>query len=52
LGLHDTATFGTSLDTYGIVDVDSNRRLGLELLRLRNEPGSSSIDFAFPTQVR
>ena len=51
LGLHETANFGTALDSYGMVSVQGNN-LSVELLRLKPAGVSGSIDFAAPTKVR
>lgn len=48
LGLHETANYGTALDSYGIVQLRGN--VLAEILRLR--PAGAGIDFAAPTLVR
>ena len=48
LGLHDTSTFGTSPDSYGVVEVHGSAIVDLLRLRVPN----NSIDFAMPTAVR
>lgn len=53
LGLHDTASFGTSLNTYGVVQLETEQSgavLG-ELVRFRMFP-NGLVDFAAPTAVR
>ncbi|MCB0360432.1 MAG: hypothetical protein KDD44_12375, partial [Bdellovibrionales bacterium] len=48
-GLHETANYGTSPDSYGLVAVDGAPVVA-EVLRLRPSP-TSGFDFAFPTPV-
>ncbi|MCC6221790.1 MAG: hypothetical protein IT291_11175, partial [Deltaproteobacteria bacterium] len=50
LGLHETSSFATSVDTYGSVKVEGSNLL-TGLLRLRPTQ-SGGIDFAAPTAVR
>ena len=49
LGLHETSTYGTSTDMYGMVDVEGSG-LSAELLRIK--PMIGGVDFAMPTKVR
>ena len=54
LGLHDGSVYGTSPDTYGVVEVQipPSASLFSELLRLRMDSTTGQVDFAFPTEVR
>ena len=53
LGLHDTGTFGTTLNTYGVAQLEtaSGGAVMSELVRFRTL-SSGALDFAAPTAVR
>jgi plastocyanin len=53
LGLHQTTVFGTTLDSYGRVEItpQSGGMLNSELLRLRPD-ANGGVDFAAPTLLR
>jgi hypothetical protein len=50
LGIHEYTNYGTTADTYGLVDVQGTQLL-TELLRIRPTT-AGTIDFAAPTKVR
>ncbi len=53
LEIHDSSLFGTAPNTYNFLSVTpSAAGVGAELVRLKRNSGSDSIDFAFPTLVR
>lgn len=53
LGLHESQTYGTYSNTYGVVSVEAanSAHLIAQLLRVRNA-SDGQVDFAFPTEVR
>lgn len=54
LGLHETTTYGTAVNSYGpfVLTFPAGRKVQSELLRLRIDPSTGAVDFAAPTAVR
>jgi len=54
LGLHEFDVYGTTANSYGVIEIapsGSNKIFG-ELLRLKPGEISGAVDFAAPTEVR
>ena len=52
VGLHDTTTYGTSLDSFGLVTIEGQSLL-TDLLRIRSATNSNGdSDYIFPTEMR
>ena len=54
LELHETSTYGTEVDTYGVVTINttSSGQLLAEMIRTRLLSAESEVDFRLPTEVR
>ena len=53
LGIHDTSTYGTTTNSYGVVNVrPASGSVITEVLRLRRNPETTELEYAAPTSLR